>query len=64
MRETHTEDTTTYTYDQANRLTDYNGVGQYEYNGDGLRMYKGVGGHNPGTPALPQCSQRLMMFYK
>ncbi len=29
-----------YTYDQADRLTDYNGVAQYAYNGDGLRMSK------------------------
>jgi uncharacterized protein RhaS with RHS repeats len=35
---------TTYTYDQANRLTDYAGMAQYTYNGDGLRMSKVVGG--------------------
>ena len=35
---------TSYTYDQANRLTAYGTNAQYQYNGDGLRMAKSVGG--------------------
>ena len=36
---------TTYAYDQANRLTNYNsGAGTYAYDGDGLRTSKTVGG--------------------
>jgi RHS repeat-associated protein len=34
---------TTYTYDQENRLTAYSGMAMYAYNGDGLRMSKTVG---------------------
>jgi RHS repeat-associated protein len=33
---------TTYGYDQANRLTSYGAVSSYAYNGDGLRMSKAV----------------------
>jgi RHS repeat-associated protein len=32
--------TTSYSYDQANRLTSYNGAWSYSYNGDGQRMSK------------------------
>ncbi|MDQ2807657.1 MAG: DUF6531 domain-containing protein [Chloroflexota bacterium] len=32
--------TTNYTYDQADRLTNFNSARRYSYNGDGLRMYK------------------------
>jgi RHS repeat-associated protein len=35
---------TSYTYDQANRLTAIGSSAQYVYNGDGLRMRKTVGG--------------------
>jgi RHS repeat-associated protein len=34
---------TTYTYDQANRLTAFGSVAAYSYDGDGLRMSKTVG---------------------
>jgi RHS repeat-associated protein len=42
QRTDQTGATTTYTYDQANRLTNFNGIAQYSYNGDGLRMGKTV----------------------
>ncbi|MGA7731339.1 MAG: RHS repeat-associated core domain-containing protein [Chloroflexia bacterium] len=35
--------TINYTYDQEDRLKDYNSVAQHAYNGDGLRMSKTVG---------------------
>jgi YD repeat-containing protein len=36
--------TTTYAYDQANRLVNFNGVATYGYSGDALRMSKTIGG--------------------
>lgn len=36
--------TTSYSYDQANRLTAFGAKATYAYNGDGLRMSKTVGG--------------------
>jgi RHS repeat-associated protein len=36
--------TTTYAYDQANRLTTVNGVGGYAYDGDGLRNTEPIAG--------------------
>ncbi len=44
QRDSISSQTTNYTYNQLNQLTDYNGVAQYKYGGNGLRMQKVQGG--------------------